>query len=396
MLRKLVLTLAAALATACGSSDGASVVDPISAHAVDPGNAGGNKFLTVMTRNLYVGGDLFLPFVAADPLLAASTVWGDILASDPAARMAAIADEIRAARPDVVALEEAYHFVVTPLGASSPVLLELDYLTFLEDALARCGGPTVAACRERCDEPPMRIAAVQPHTVLTVPFPAKGIQITMTDRDAILTDADVLVRSSAGGDFDAEFLATLAGVIPVHLKRGWVEVTAKHQGVPFTFVATHLETKDFGPLQSLQAMELLARFGSDAPVILAGDTNSDPHDPVYLVSGQASPIPTPYQLFATAFHDAASGVGDTCCFAGDLRPPSSLSERVDLVLTRGAISARTATRVGLDPLASLGDRWPSDHAGVVATVRLENERFFALHDWDAPRHRGGWMHPYYR
>ena len=378
MMRRFVLALAAALATACGSSDGAAVADPISTHAVDPGNAGGNKLLTVMTRNLYVGGDLFLPFVAADPLLAASTVWGEILDSDPAARMAAIADEIRAARPDVVALEEAYHFVVTPLGASGPVLLELDYLTFLEDALSRCGEPTITGCISSCDEPPMRIAAVQPHTVITVPFPAKGIQITMTDRDAILADADVLVRSSDGGNFDAEFLATLAGVIPVHLKRGWVEIAAKHQGVPFTFVATHLETKDFGPLQSLQAMELLGRFGSDAPVIVAGDTNSDPGDPAYVVSGAPQAIPTPYQLFASAFQDAASDVGDTCCFAGDLRPPSSLFERVDLVLFRGAITARTATRVGLDPLASLGDRWPSDHAGVVATVRLENERFFGL------------------
>lgn len=379
MMRRFFLVLAAALATACGSSGGSSVADPVSTSAIDPGNAGGNKLLTVMSRNLYVGGDLFLPFVAPDPLLAASVVWGDILASDPADRMAAIAGEIRAARPDVVALEEAYHFVVTPLGAAAPVLLELDYLTFLEDALARCGtGSTLAGRASECDEPPMRIVAVQPHTVITVPFPAKGIQITMTDRDAILADADVLVRSSGGGDFEAEYLATLAGVIPVHLKRGWVEVSAKHQGVPFTFVGTHLETKDFGPLQSLQAMELLGRFGSDAPVILAGDTNSDPGDPAYVVSGAQSPIPTPYQLFTSAFQDAASGVGDTCCFYGDLRPPSSLYERVDLVLVRGAIAPRSAYRVGLDPLAALGDRWPSDHAGVVATVRLENEKFCAL------------------
>ena len=378
MMRRFVFVLAAALATACGSSGGATQADPVSTSAVDPGNAGGNKLLTVMTRNLYVGGDLFLPFVAPDPLLAASTVWGDILASTPAARMAAIADEICAARADLVALEEAYHFTVTPLGASGPVLLDLDYLTFLEDALATCGcAPAVAGCTRDCDGPRFRVAAVQPHTVITVPFPTEGIQITMTDRDAILADADVLVRSSGGGDFEAEYLATLAGTIPVHLKRGWVEVAAKHQGVAFTFVGTHLETKDFGPLQSLQAMELLGRFGSSEPVILAGDTNSDPGDPAYVVPGQPL-IPTPYQLFATAFHDAASAVGDTCCFAGDLRPPSSLYERVDLVLFRGAIDARDAHRVGVDPLASLGDRWPSDHAGVVATVRLGNPKFWAL------------------
>ncbi len=369
MLKRSLLALAAAALAACGSAgDGALAGDAISTSAVDPGNAGGNKLVTVMTRNLYVGGDLFLPFVSPDPLLAASTVWGDILASDPAARMAAIADEIRIARPDLVGLEEAYRFIVTPLGATSPVLLDLDYLALLEGALS---GP---------DDPPLRRIAEQTHTVITIPFPAQGIQITLIDRDAILADDDVNVRSVGGGNFDAEFPTTLAGVIPVHLLRGWVEAEVKHQGVDFTFVAVHLETKDFGPLQSLQASELLQRFGGTAPTILVGDMNSDPGDPVYVLPGTPPTIvPTPYQILASAFGDAASGVGFTCCYDADITPPSrELYERVDLVLYRGAITPLSAYRVGTTPLPSLGGRWPSDHAGVVATLRLENPRFFVL------------------
>ena len=79
-----------------------------------------------------------------------------------------------------------------------------------------------------------------------------------------------------------------------------------------------------------------------------------------------------------AYRDAASAVGDTCCFVADLRPPSSLYERVDLVLVRGALTPKASYRVGTDPLAALGNRWPSDHAGVVATIRLEDPKFYAL------------------
>jgi hypothetical protein len=364
MIRRSLVALAAALLASCGSSGLDTASDAVSASAVDPGNAGGNKFLTVMTRNLYVGGDLFLPFVSPTPLDAAAEVWRDILASDPPLRMAAIADELSAARPDLVALEEAYRFVVTPIGASSPVLLDLDFLAALEAALAASGSP-------------LRTVRTQQQTTLTVPFPDQGVQITMIDRDAILADEDVVVRSTGGGSFDAAFATTLANVIPVLQKRGWVEVAAKHQGVPFTFVATHLEVKEFGPLQSLQTLELLGRFGGTEPTIVAGDMNSDPDDPAYLLPGQP-PAPTPYQLLSSRFRDAASAVGDTCCFAADLRPPSALFERVDLVFVRGAIAPVSAYRVGTAPLDAFGTRWPSDHAGVVATVRLESPRFFGL------------------
>ncbi len=364
----LAFVLAASLA-ACGSSNDGVSTDPISTGAVDPGNAGGNKVLTVMTRNLYVGGDLFAPFLSQDPLGTAAEVWGDILASDVPGRMAAVADEIGLARPDLVGLQEAYRFVVTPLGAEEPILLDLDFVGNLEAALAA-----------RAEPLPYRLVAQQQHTVLTIPFPAQGVQITMIDRDAILADEDVVVESSDGGNFVAEFVTTLAGVIPVHQKRGWVEVNAKHQGMDFTFVNVHLETQEFGPLQSFQALELAARFAATAPLVVSGDTNSDPTDPAYPVSA-TSTVPTPYTILTGALTDAWSALGNgsglTCCHDADLRT-GDLYERVDLVLFRGAISPMSARRVGLDPLASIGGRWPSDHAGVVATLRLEDPRFFAL------------------
>jgi hypothetical protein len=357
--------LAIALA-GCGPGEGevANSAAAVSVRAVDPGNAGGNKLLTVMSRNLYVGGDLFLPFDPAtqDPLAAASQVFADVLASDVPARMQAIAAEISMARPDLVGLQEAFRIVVTPIGATAPVLLDLDFVSLVVDALAEMPGPAY------------RVVVEEEHTVLTLPLPADGVQVTIVDRDAILADADVVVRSAGGGDFAARFETSLAG-IPVVLLRGWVEAVVKHQGVELTFVNTHLETKAFGPLQSLQANELADRFEGVEPLVVVGDMNSDPEDPPTV-------LPTPYAILTGFLTDVWPLVGDgaglTCCFDADLTPPSrDLFERVDLVLFAGTITPLSAYRVGLDPLEALGGRWPSDHAGVVATLRLENPRFFA-------------------
>lgn len=356
--------LALALA-GCGPAEGevATSAAAVSGSAVDPGNAGGNKHLTVMSRNLYVGGDLFLPFAPGteDPLAVASQVFADVLASDVPARMQAIAAELAMARPDLVGLQEAYRIVVTPLGATEPVLLDLDFVSLVVDALAELPGPGY------------RVVVEEEHTALTVPLPADGVQVTIVDRDAILADADVVVRSAGGGDFEARFEASLAG-IPVVLLRGWVEAVVKHQGVELTFVNTHLETKSFGPLQSLQAIELAERFAGVEPLVVVGDVNSDPEDP-------PTALPTPYTILTGFLTDVwppvGAGAGLTCCFAADLTPPSDLVERVDLVLVDGAVTPLSAFRVGLDPLEALGDRWPSDHAGVVATLRLESPKFFA-------------------
>jgi hypothetical protein len=78
-------------------------------------------------------------------------------------------------------------------------------------------------------------------------------------------------------------------------------------------------------------------------------------------------------LQAGGFVDAWSdGIGLTCCHAVDLHDPSpTLTKRIDLVLTRGGFETVVAEVVGQEP----GDRtpsglWPSDHAGVVATLRV--------------------------
>jgi hypothetical protein len=66
--------------------------------------------------------------------------------------------------------------------------------------------------------------------------------------------------------------------------------------------------------------------------------------------------------------------GFTCCQATNLlNPTSTLTERVDLVLTRGPFRLGKAPLVGdeaSDRLAS--GLWPSDHAGVVVNLELDS------------------------
>jgi endonuclease/exonuclease/phosphatase family metal-dependent hydrolase len=361
--------LAAAVLAACGAGDGASADAAI--RQVAPANSA-----TIMTRNLYVGGDVFLPFVSPDPLAAAAQVWADILASAPSARMAAIADEIALARPNVVGLQEAYRFEVALLGETTPIQV-IDFLDDLEQALAALPGA-----------PSYTRAATQTHTVVTVPFPemVPPVQVTLIDRDAILVDESVDVGSTGGGNFQAEFATTISvtvlGVpveIAVHDVRGWVQASLTHEGVAFTFVSTHLEVQEFGPLQSLQALELAGKIGTvlPLPLVVVGDTNSGPSDPpIEYPPGSGTFLPTPYSILTSALADAWTGVGGfTCCFDADITVPSRpLYDRVDLVLTSPGFGPTYSYRIGFQPLPSLAVdgalRWPSDHAGVVSFVGL--------------------------
>jgi endonuclease/exonuclease/phosphatase family metal-dependent hydrolase len=140
-------------------------------------------------------------------------------------------------------------------------------------------------------------------------------------------------------------------------------VDVKIRGKRFRLITTHLEA--FSPLvRNPQAAELLAGpAATDLPVVVVGDFNSGPGgDPgaygILLGGG-----------FSDAWND---GPGLTCCHAGDLHNPNpTLTKRIDLVLTRGGFGTVAADVVG----EASADRtpsglWPSDHAGVVATLRL--------------------------
>ena len=162
----------------------------------------------------------------------------------------------------------------------------------------------------------------------------------------------------------------------VSIERGWTSVDASIAGVALRFVNTHLETQAFSPLQVAQAQELTAILESEErPVILVGDFNS---------AANLAQTPTYEMLLDNDFVDTWTasrnrGPGLTCCQDDDLRnAASNLSQRIDFVFARG-LGVAAASVVGGVNAEVVGEEqddrsdsglWPSDHAGVVTTLRL--------------------------
>ena len=64
--------------------------------------------------------------------------------------------------------------------------------------------------------------------------------------------------------------------------------------------------------------------------------------------------------------------GPTCCQDPDLlNPVSALDQRIDLILVTGGLVPSAADVLGEDPAdVAASGHWPSDHAGVVATLDI--------------------------
>ena len=105
--------------------------------------------------------------------------------------------------------------------------------------------------------------------------------------------------------------------------------------------------------------------------------NSDAEATV--ITGVPSATATYQSILAAGYADAwsarhPSDPGFSCCQATNLlNPTSTLTERVDLVLTRGPFHVAKASLVGDEPSDRLpSGLWPSDHAGVVVNLELES------------------------
>jgi endonuclease/exonuclease/phosphatase family metal-dependent hydrolase len=165
--------------------------------------------------------------------------------------------------------------------------------------------------------------------------------------------------------------------LPVALAWAWASVDVTRSGHSFRFATTHLDPIS-GVAQQLQANEFLAGPGSTTlPIVWVGDFNSDAEGTA--ITGVPSATATYESIVASGYADAwaarhSSNPGLTCCQAINLlNSTSTLNERVDLVLTRGPFHVGKASLVGDEASDRLpSGLWPSDHAGVVVTLELEN------------------------
>jgi endonuclease/exonuclease/phosphatase (EEP) superfamily protein YafD len=319
--------------------------------------------VTVLTRNLYLGGDL-IPSIAAPTLpafLAANAaLLGHVDRMDFPARAELIAREIIENKPDLVGLQEVALWRTGPLGDPAPATtVRYDYLTLLMTALGASGHP-------------YDVVVVQTEADIEAPAGAPyNVDARLTMRDAILIRHGGRVKVT--GTSSANFAHNL--VFPIVATggtatstRGWTAVDALHGQRHFRFVNTHLEAFSAG-IRLLQAQELLAGplAGGPGDVILVGDLNSGPDLPVpddrlaYLALVAGGMVDT-WPILHPGDPGYTSGLGD------DLNePPGDLEYRIDMVMFRGALAPLSSGLFGTERMTPDG-LWPSDHLGHVATL----------------------------
>jgi endonuclease/exonuclease/phosphatase family metal-dependent hydrolase len=310
----------------------------------------------IMTQNVYEGTNFTELTAATTPaefVAAITTTYQNILATKPAERAAAIAGEIARERPDIVALQEA----ATVLTGTPATTVQSDYLQSLMGDLDGLGQnyAIVAKVPEQDAEAPSTL----------------GFDVRLAVEDAILVNLGDNARlSNIQVHGYSTNLINQTAVGPIPSPRGWASVDVSLRGDTFRFATTHLEISQ--PVQLAQMNELISSVGGTTlPLIMAGDFNAnadDPTDPTFATYKDA---------IDAGFVDAWSAAhgndpGYTCCQAEDLlNTPSSLNQRIDLVLLRGGIGVDDIQLIG----DNAGDRtpsglWPSDHAGVFATLEI--------------------------
>jgi len=325
--------------------------------------------LTVMTRNLFLGADLTPAYQAlADPAgpaglpAAVAAIFnpepplGVVQRTDFPTRAAGLADEVASARPDVLAVQEA---AAWRTRSAAGEIVTSDHLATLEGELARRGLR-------------YRRAVAADNGDVELPS-AAGITVGLTNRQAIL------VRDDGEVEVDGVMAEPFASTLPIptaqgtfSLARGWLALDARVGDRALRLVATHLEVgrpPAAAEVQRRQVGELLAGPAATAPtaapVVMLGDFNLRPGSETYAVLRDAGFD----DAWTRANPDGPAGL--TCCHRAPLTDPEDrLRARIDLILTRGAVTARRAYVVGDAPGDFAAGLWPSDHAGVVAELEL--------------------------
>ena len=377
-----VLTAVLALGLAAGPADAAP-------------KPGQGTPITVMTRNIYLGGDITRPLTAtagksgAAALVAfgnANHALRDVVdqTSFPA-RSKLLAREIADTEPDMIGLQEVALWRRGPLqlgaiGVANATTVDYDFLATLLSDLAAVGEPYVAvSVQEESD--------VEGPSFLGNPFlgtMSDPSDVRLTMRDVLLKRADdrVKVLASGSGQYAARLPFSVAGVT-FQFIRGYNWADVRVGAKTLRVVNTHLESQ-FSFLALAQARELLggAAHTPGKPVVIVCDCNSDPLNHT-TKPGDPTPHAAPYEFITGAggFTDewlqwAPAADGWTSGFSELVNDPdtSQIDHRIDLVLARGSdgqpLPADQGRIVGVDPAnRTATGLWPSDHAGVVLRLR---------------------------
>ena len=391
--------------------------------------------ITVMSRNLYLGADVgvALELIPNFPK-AAQFMWDQVKKTDFAARAPKLAREAAQDRPEIIGIQEATIWYCKKDFFSEKV----EVFNFLEDFIAATkstgvGYSLASANGVEAFNPGYSIAAIPYLTKVNDPetfnpiFGEDSAACGFTIGDALLVRDDVKDRIIQVGN--SEYDATYS-IVPLVMTiyRGYTWADFKVQDSVVRLITTHLESiwdENKVPNSALQAQQLVADLkDAKMPVIIMGDFNADYRDP--RPEGDPNPgeqpvasdtCPTPggakcnaYSTMTEAgFENASPDAknpryftwGATALLNGADKKRASdakkfgnqygFTDRLDYIFTKNAYATVSSKIIGNVWPDGSGvwdcgsDKcFPSDHAGVVATIELP--RGMGTIDPDLPDH----------
>ena len=324
-----------------------------------------------MSRNLDTGSDYNFVLKATTPtelVLAVAATYKEIIDSNIPERADAIAAEIQQQQPDLVALQEVTKLLHGPLGGPAETV-DADQLQALTAGLQLRGLH-------------YQVLASQQNSDLELPaldlsqgwFDARVIDFDVVLARTDLPISEFKVEQVTQQHFTNILRFTMLGT-SIEVPRGWIAADVKLRGKPYRLVDTHLESINY-TIQARQAEELInGPTIADAPVILAGDINSD-------ASGSDPVLSASYQILVSAGfldlwpvkHPGDPGFTNPLHGEDPYTPLETPNQRIDVILAKQGgkgIDSRNVFLIGnaISDLTSDG-LWPSDHAGVVASFTL--------------------------
>jgi endonuclease/exonuclease/phosphatase family metal-dependent hydrolase len=358
---------------------------------------GDPRTVSVMTRNIYLGGNINRPIRAAvdrtgrEGILALGHANHElrevVTRTDFATRSRLLAAEIAAARPDLIGLQEVGLWRRGPMqldhvGRPDATQVDLDFLDMLLTDLANSGARYEVVHVQQLSDVEAPAFTGDPYAGTA----GSAADVRLTDRDVILVRSEpgLRIEASGGGAYQQRFQVELGDTIfPFVRGYAWADVALGSARI--RFVNTHLESQS-AQLARAQAEELLNGPAGDMslPTVIACDCNSNPaslaaRSSVPIGSGAAYRLITDGHGYTDLWlqQQGRDGPGNTAWLSELVNDETAdFERRIDLVLARsappGQIVANRAEVTGdelsdRDPVSKL---WPSDHAGVVVELRV--------------------------
>ena len=337
--------------------------------------------LTVMTRNVFLGADLS-PAIGAPSIAEAvdgsGVIWNELQRTRFAQRAKPLAREIKRSKADLVGLQEvALWRTQTPSdlggppsnpGATSATKVSQDFLAILKRELKRIrAGYKVVVVQQEFDAelPVDQDANDSTGGAFGAEFDAR---LTMRDVILVRRASKVKLGKTSRGHFTTRYEPNVGGVI-IPVDRGWASVEAKLGKKRFRFVDTHLEAFGDPTIREAQAKELTTGpLKSSRQVILVGDLNSG----IARHNEPEQPGDDLAFLALAGFGMKDNGAVQSCCYSDLFDPAATFDHTVDHVLTKPALNTVRAVVTGNKRSERTpSGLWPSDHGGVVSTLRLK-------------------------